>query len=95
MSANIELFDRLVKSFPKFKILLLGNGCQISVPNGNKVTTISKSGNLYEVRGECNSTHISFKNACHEILLNLVTREMLSLGFSESEVKLVSKLLLE
>lgn len=93
-SSNSDLYDKLIKNFPMFNIIDLGNRCEISVPNGTKRVILRKSKDIYEVEGDLVSTHLSYDDACKEILYNLVTREMMSLGFSNSQINLTNKILL-
>lgn len=92
---NSDLYELLKDAFPKFNIADIGNRCEVSVPNGTKRVTVSKVGDKYEITGGYNSSHTSFKDACTEILMNLVTRDMMSLGFIDTEINLANKLLIK
>jgi hypothetical protein len=92
-----KITDELIEEFSKFlnhlRISSLNdNSIKITVPNGSESCTVSFTNPIYLVKSSSfSSTYLDVESAALEVLMCLVTRELLSNGFTVDEVNYVTK----
>ena len=88
--------DELIEEFSKFLNHLRispvnDNSIEISVPNGSESCIVSFTNPIYLVKSSSfSSTYLDVGSAAMEVLMCLVTRELLSYGFTVDEINYVT-----